>query len=210
MMCSNKEVGGMGFRQIELFNQAMLAKQSWRILRNSNSLLVKILRGRYFNDRCFLKAKLGNNPSLTWRSICRGRDLFLKGYRWKVGIGNMITIYKDPWINRREANKPLMINDSLKDKRVNFLIDEQNNWKDELILQNFSAHDANDILSIPLGDKASKDIIIWSLDRKKKDSLLLKAHIDWPWQFLNSLKPLNRISLRGDSMEAFVVLESYP
>lgn len=86
----------MSFRKISLFNQAMLAKQCWRIIRNQNGLFHKILKGRYFKDEDFVKAKIGNNPSLTWRSICWGHDLFVKGYRWKVGNGNYIIIDKEP------------------------------------------------------------------------------------------------------------------
>lgn len=95
-----KNSGGMGFREINLFNQAMLAKQSWRILRNPNSLLTRILRGRYYKDGDYIKAPVDHNSSLTWKSIVWGRNLFTKDYRWKVGTKSHIYIDQDPWINR--------------------------------------------------------------------------------------------------------------
>lgn len=79
-MCIHKNQGGLGFQDLNIFNQAMLSKQSWRIIRNPDSLLAKVLRGRYFKTRNFLNAPLGHNPSYTWRSIVWGQELFKKGY----------------------------------------------------------------------------------------------------------------------------------
>lgn len=38
----------MGFRDLNDFNKAMLAKVSWRLIKNPDSLMAKMLRGRYF------------------------------------------------------------------------------------------------------------------------------------------------------------------
>lgn len=180
-LCKRKDMSGLGFRDLLSFNQAMLAKMSWRIIKNPNSLLVRSLRGRYFNDQPFLEASLGNNPSLTWRSIIWGRDLFLKGYRWQVGNGSYIVIDKDPWINREKSKTPSLTTDDLKGRSVSCLIDDRHRWNKGLIKEHFSWEDAIEILNIPLGVKSTKDEIVWSPDKKGKFTVRSAYHLAISW-----------------------------
>ncbi|XP_057811479.1 uncharacterized mitochondrial protein AtMg00310-like [Salvia miltiorrhiza] len=97
-LCVPKNEGGKGFRDISLFNQAMLAKQTWRILQNGSTLLARSLKARYFPRTDILLASKAHNPSFVWRSLLAGRDLLMKGIVWKVGDGERIRIGKDCWI----------------------------------------------------------------------------------------------------------------
>jgi hypothetical protein len=74
-MVKSKFFGGLGFRDIELFNLALLAQQAWRIFEDASSLSAGILEAVYFPERDFLEAELGSSPSHIWRAILDGREV---------------------------------------------------------------------------------------------------------------------------------------
>lgn len=97
-LSSPKYLGGMGFRDMHLFNQAMLAKQCWRLLLEPLSLCHRVLKGRYFPDGDFWSSKCPRAASFTWRSIMHGKELLQKGLIWRVGDGKQISIIRDNWV----------------------------------------------------------------------------------------------------------------
>ena len=88
-----KNIGGLRFRDLKVFNQAMLAKQGWRLLHNGDTPLTNVLKERYFSHSNFLNAALGYRPSFVWRSIGGAKTLLLEGVRWRVGIGPNIYVW---------------------------------------------------------------------------------------------------------------------
>ncbi|CAN1189386.1 hypothetical protein LINPERHAP2_LOCUS39867 [Linum perenne] len=65
--------GGLGFRDLDCLNQAMLAKTAWRALTNQNALWFKVLKRRYFHHTSFLKSKKGSSASWIWGYIWEGK-----------------------------------------------------------------------------------------------------------------------------------------
>ena len=78
-MTQPEYLGGLGPRDIELFNLAMLARQARRILKEPESLSARELRSTYFPDGNFLNAQLGARPSNIWRAIIEGRTYPSRG-----------------------------------------------------------------------------------------------------------------------------------
>lgn len=64
-LCRPKADRGMGFRDMESFNLALLIKQAWRILMHQDHLLTRVLKAKYFPRSSFILAELGDRPSLT-------------------------------------------------------------------------------------------------------------------------------------------------
>lgn len=97
-LCKPKCLGGLGFKAMFLFNKALLAKQVWRILDQPHCLLARVFKARYFPKSDVLSAKIGAYPSFTWRSICIAREVIGDGVLWRVGKGDRINIWNDPWL----------------------------------------------------------------------------------------------------------------
>ena len=79
--------GGMGFRDLHLFNLAMLGKQGWRLLTRHDSLCARTLKGKYYHNSSSLSAKRKRNSSHTWQAILKGRQVLEKGLIKLIGDG---------------------------------------------------------------------------------------------------------------------------
>ncbi|KAK9987792.1 hypothetical protein SO802_028031 [Lithocarpus litseifolius] len=97
-MCKSKLEGGMGFQDLQAFNLAMLAKQGWRMLFNSSSLMTRMYKAKYFPNGDILNASLGNQPSYAWKSIHKSLEVLKQGTGWRVGSGKKIHIWDDKWL----------------------------------------------------------------------------------------------------------------
>ncbi|CAA7032486.1 unnamed protein product [Microthlaspi erraticum] len=98
-LCRHKADGGLGFRVIEDFNTALLAKQLWRLMENQESLFAKVFKGRYYRNSSPMDPIRSYSPSYGWQSIISARPLVHKGLIKRVGSGSSISVWYDPWIS---------------------------------------------------------------------------------------------------------------
>jgi hypothetical protein len=168
-----KSAGGMGFRELTLFNQALLAKQGWRLITKPDSLCARVLRGKYYHDTEFMSAKRKRNASHTWNAILFGREALKKGLIKRVGDGSSIRIWEDPWIPMKQSMRPLVRDSESEFLMVRELIDENLcRWDLEKLEENFEPIDVKAICAIPIG-RFSEDDWAWSLE--KRDNFTVKS-----------------------------------
>ncbi|XP_060965129.1 uncharacterized protein LOC115720309 [Cannabis sativa] len=152
--------GGLGFRSMKAFNQAMLAKQAWRLLQAPTSLVATILKARYFPHTTFLEASKGRQPSLVWISISWGKELLKMGIRKSVGDGTTTFIFNDTWIpGHGKINYLTHLSDGI--AKVSDLITSSHQWNTSRIDTIFPTDISQAIQSILLIRITSLDTYYW-------------------------------------------------
>uniref|UniRef100_A0A803PZ98 Reverse transcriptase domain-containing protein n=1 Tax=Cannabis sativa TaxID=3483 RepID=A0A803PZ98_CANSA len=160
-LCNLKEHGGMGFRDLEDFNQSLLAKQGWKLIQNLDCLLAKVLKALYFPSESFFEATQGHYGSTVWRGILWGRELLRKGTRWCVGNGSKIRINEDQWLPR---SQPFTLRSKVQiptEVTINSLLQPDGNWKENEVRSWFHNDDIPWVLDIKPAINWS-DWITWS------------------------------------------------
>ena len=74
-----KELGGMGFCDLQVFNFALLGKQGWNFIHNPNTLVARLFKAKYFPHGSYLSSSLGSNPSFVWSSVWSAKEVVNRG-----------------------------------------------------------------------------------------------------------------------------------
>ncbi|XP_042939499.1 uncharacterized protein LOC122274529 [Carya illinoinensis] len=160
---TEKGSGGLGFRDLRLFNLALLSKQGWRIIQNPSSLMAKVLKQKYFSRVDFTEAQMGSRPSFVWRSIKAGANLLKKGLMWRIGNGSKVNIWSDRWLPHSHNHMVLSTRDEdCWCEKVSDPIDPQRlEWEDSLLHELFNQHEVENIKTIPLSKGGREDRLVW-------------------------------------------------
>jgi hypothetical protein len=94
-MGKQKIGGGMGFFDLTCFNQALLAKQLWRLLKNPDTLTARIMKAKYYSGSNIFDVQVSKTSSFAWKSISGTRDLIREGLIWRIGNGAFVKIWGD-------------------------------------------------------------------------------------------------------------------
>ena len=139
----------MGFRELGKFNDAMLAKQVWRLVHDTDSLFDRVFKAKYFPTGSIFKAK-AKSGSYAWKSILESRKVILLGARWRMADGISVKIFVDSWLLGSNFGRiPSLVPVLSKDATVDQLLDcELRWWNTSLIDSIFLPFDAQLIKSI--------------------------------------------------------------
>ncbi|KAK2659785.1 hypothetical protein Ddye_006318 [Dipteronia dyeriana] len=99
-LCKHKTDGGLGFHDISIFNRALLAKQVWRLISQSNSLAARVLKSIYFSDSSILQASCSVTSLFLWKTLIWGKDLLEARLQWRIKDGALVSINGDRWLPR--------------------------------------------------------------------------------------------------------------
>ena len=164
-MCTLKCLGGMGFKDLNVFNDSLLCRQAWRLARYPNTLFGRVMKAKYFPNGDFLDASLGYSSSYSWRSIWSSKSLLKEGLVWRVGNGVNIKLWEDPWVVDEEGRFLTSVpHDGI--SMVCDIIDLENmEWKVDVIETLFNERDIKCILGTPLNKGLLKDELTWAFTK---------------------------------------------
>jgi len=178
-LCDRKANGGLGFRDLDRFNDALLTKQVWRLLQDTDSLVARLLKSKYYPAGDILSADLGHNPSYTWRSLHGVKWIIEKGSRWIVGDGCNLHAWTARWIPRPTSfttiRGPHAWDTEL--KVADFIDKEAGCWREDMVRQMFLPVDAEMILRIPLCTSWPADKLIWHFTSNGSFSVRSAYHL---------------------------------
>ena len=66
-LCQTKSEGGMAFKDLSVFNDALHAKQVWCLFHNKHSLCYKVFKARFFRNCSIMEAAASNLGSYAWK-----------------------------------------------------------------------------------------------------------------------------------------------
>jgi hypothetical protein len=161
-MIKPKSKGGSGFRDIHLFNQALLARQAWRLIQKPTSLCARVLKAKYFPYGDILDTVFASDPSPAWQGIEFGLELLKKGINKRIGNGRGTQFVRDQWIPRNEGLKITHIKKNSRRRWVNQLfLPGTKTWNVELLRKLFQEHDVEAIMAINVPEQDTEDRVAW-------------------------------------------------
>jgi hypothetical protein len=166
VMIQPKYMGGLGFRDLEIFNLAMLARQAWRILQDPTSLSARVLKAVYYPTSEFLDAQIGSSPSQIWRAIHEGKGVLKQGLIRRIGDGKSTLIWDHNWIPRQEFLRIMTSQGRSRLRLVSELINQTEAcWKEDILNASFLPMDVQEIMNIPLSSVRQDDRWAWNYER---------------------------------------------
>jgi hypothetical protein len=94
-ICSPKNEGGLGIRNLQALNQGLILMAAWRIADQPNNFLHAVLKSKYFPDATIWRPKPNIPKSAFWTSIIKVMPILKMHSFYQISQGN-ISIWSTP------------------------------------------------------------------------------------------------------------------
>ncbi|KAF3433898.1 hypothetical protein FNV43_RR25001 [Rhamnella rubrinervis] len=164
MIYKPKDLRGLGFRSFWDYNTALLAKLAWMIVRGEESLWIEILKAKYLRGGSYFNYQKKRGDSWIWRSILNVKDVIHKGNCFRVGNGEDIKLWSDPWIPGCVNKQPVRKEGSTYDiSTVSKLLDHDTDWWNEALVKDIMEEEsAKEVLKMEGMSFNRQDRIFWT------------------------------------------------
>ena len=163
-LCESKSVGGMGFRDVQRFNSAMLAKLVWHLFHQRDTSTFQVFSAKYFPNGNISDTSVHPKCSYAWRSVLQACEVIHKGAVWRVGNAHSIDIWNHRWLS--ESTPRLIVSprpDANLNKVNDLLLPNSRQWNLDLIDDGFYPWEADVIKGIYVSEVRNEDTLIWPL-----------------------------------------------
>ncbi|CAL1401146.1 unnamed protein product [Linum trigynum] len=181
-----KGEGGLGFRNFQLFNMALVAKQGWRLITEPNALWARLMKGLYYPNGDFLTARKGSTSSWIWSSLWESRKALDLGTIRVIGSGEDTWFHKDPWVHPIQGHTISSLLDPPSRVR-DWMCQDGKRWNMNLIHRHCSPEEADVISRIQIGPNGAPDKWVWKFNSTGSFSVRTAYH-----GFRNHLKEVNQ------------------
>jgi hypothetical protein len=96
-VCCPKKEGGLGLKNLEVWNQSSMLRHIWSIFARSGSLWVAWVQEYLLRGKSFWSIKIPQNCSWSWRKLLKLRNIAKAFIRFEVGDGTKIHMWLDSW-----------------------------------------------------------------------------------------------------------------
>lgn len=97
-LCLPKDQGGLGFKEFNKLNLALLSKQVSRLIQEPTSYWGMMIKAIYYPNSDIWHAGSPTGASWVWKSPLKGCNFLKENGRWSMGDGSKISITEDLWL----------------------------------------------------------------------------------------------------------------
>lgn len=96
-VCLPRNEGGLGVKQLKVWNKAALGKHIWNLNCKANSLWSSWLQANYLKGESFWKIKIPQDCFWGLRKLLQLRDMYKSSFKVQLGDGRETSLFYDWW-----------------------------------------------------------------------------------------------------------------